>query len=373
MGNLNLFISCGEVSGDLYAGDFIKEFLKISPDAKIWGMLGANAIKNGGEAVWSYDELKLMGIIEILPALPRIFKLKASIVKEVLRRNPDAAILIDSPDFNLMLAKNLRCSGYSGQIISLVPPTVWAWRSGRVKNLKRDFNFCLPLFKFEHEYLNSCGVKSLWQAHPLVHDLKNCVVPEEFYGRFKNDKVIALMPGSRKYDIKYHGKILLRVAEILREKNYRPVFSIAKGLNSDVAQELRDLVKDFDIWEREGRELMSGALAVAGVSGTVAVEAMLLKKFMVVIYNMRRLNYWLLKKLVHVKNISIPNFLSPEPVYPELLCENATPENIVNALEKYLTSEYERKIINSRLEQACSHMGNSNAAEFWARSVFNAI
>ena len=126
MGNLNLFISCGEVSGDLYAGDFIKEFLKISPDAKIWGMLGANAIKNGGEAVWSYDELKLMGIIEILPALPRIFKLKASIVKEVLRRNPDAAILIDSPDFNLMLAKNLRCSGYSGQIISLVPPTVWA-------------------------------------------------------------------------------------------------------------------------------------------------------------------------------------------------------------------------------------------------------
>ena len=239
--------------------------------------------------------------------------------------------------------------------------------------MKRDYDFCLPLFYFEHEYLITHGVKSLWCAHPLVHDMENLRTPDEFYERFGADKVIALMSGSRKYDINYHAEILLKTAEILREKNYRPVFSIARGLNSESANKLRELVKDFDIWENSGRDLMSGAEAVAGVSGTVAVEAMLLKKFMVVIYNMKKLTYWLLKKLVRVKKISIPNYLSGEPVYPELLCDRAAPENIVRELEKYLTNSDNQRAINLRLEKARALMGKDNAAEFWARSVKNEL
>ena len=371
MNNKNIFISCGEVSGDIYAGDFIREILKLIPDLEIWGMMGFNGEKSGGTVTWSYDELKLMGFIEIIPALPRIFKLKNEMTREILKKNPVAVILIDSPDFHLMLAKNLRRCGYSGKIISLVPPTVWAWRSGRVKNLIRDYDFCLPLFYFEHEYLISHGAKSYWTAHPLVHDLKNYKLTEKFTTRFKNDPVIALMPGSRAYDIKFHLEILLKTAEILRKKNYRPVFSVARGLSDDLAQILREKVSKFkyDIWEYEGRELMSGALAVAGVSGTVAVEAMLLNKFMVVIYNMKKFTHWLLKKLVHVKKISIPNYLSVKPIYPELICGDAQPEKIVSELEKYLLDENLKNEIDSRLTSAKNLMGNSNAAEFWAECV----
>ena len=133
----NIFVSCGEVSGDIYAGGFIREVLKLEPSAEIWGMLGREGVSSGGVAKWSYDELKLMGLLEIIPAIPRILRLKNDIAREIMRVKPDSVVLIDSPDFHLMLAKSLRKSSYSGKIISLIPPTVWAWRSGRVRNLKR--------------------------------------------------------------------------------------------------------------------------------------------------------------------------------------------------------------------------------------------
>ena len=367
----NIFISCGEVSGDIYAADLIRELLKISPDTKIWGMLGTESEKSGGLAKWSYEELKLMGIIEILPAIPRILRLKNNIVREVMKSNPDAVILIDSPDFNLILARSLRKSGYNKKIISLIPPTVWAWRSGRVKNLKRDFDLCLPLFLFEHKFLLDHGVNSLWKAHPLVHDLRDIKISQEFANRFSGKKIIALMPGSRHYDIKFHLDILLGTAEILRGKNYCPVFSIAQGLTKNLADNLRERVKDsgFDYWEGGGRELMLGSLAVAGVSGTVAVESMLLGRYMVVIYNMKRITHAILKCLVHVEKISIPNYLTDKQLYPELLCGDARPEKIVNELEKYLLDSAIKSEIDSGLNEAKNLMGTDNAAEFWAKCV----
>ena len=369
----NIFVSCGEVSGDIYAGGFIREILKIDANIKLWGMLGPNGEKSGGFAKWSYEELKLMGILEIIPAIPKIFRLKKNITNEIIKSKPDAVVLIDSPDFHLMLAKSLRKKGYDGKIIFLIPPTVWAWRAGRVKNLKRDFDLCLPLFYFEHEFLINHGVNSKWKAHPLVHDLEGVKISDDFKKRFADKKIIALMAGSRRYDIDFHLEILLNTAKLLREKNYLPVFSIAPGLSEDLADELRERVKNsgFEYWEGEGRELMLGSLAVAGVSGTVAVEAMLLKRFMVVIYNMKKINYMILKKLVHVKDISIPNILTGREVYPELLCENAMPEKILNELENYLNDPEKKQEIDLALSEGKKLMGDCNAAEFWAQVVLS--
>ena len=183
------------------------------------------------------------------------------------------------------------------------------------------------------------------------------------------------MPGSRSYDINFHLEILLRTAKLLREKNYLPVFSIAKGLTKNLADKLKTRVKDlgFEIWEGEGRELMLGSCAVAGVSGTVAVEAMLLNKFMVVIYNMKKITHEILKRLVHVEKISIPNYLASSQVYPELICEEARPEKIVDELEKYLNDEKNKSEIDFRLNEAKKLMGNENAAEFWAESIMSML
>ena len=368
----NIFVSCGEVSGDIYAGIFIRELLRLNPELEIWGMLGPEGEKSGGRLVWSYEELKLMGIVEVIPALPKILKLKRNITRSILQVKPDAVVLIDNPDFHLLLAHSLRKSGYAGKIISLIPPTVWAWRAGRVKNLKRDYDLCLPLFSFEHKFLLEHGVISKWKAHPLVYDLKDVKLSEKFINRFAGKKLIALMPGSRRYDINFHLDILLGTAKLLREKNYLPVFSIAPGLSGDLANIIREKVSasGFDYWEGEGRELMLGSLAAAGVSGTVAVEAMLLGRFMVVIYNMKKLTYTILKHLVHVKNISIPNMLTNKQVFPELLCENANPERIMNELESYLDDDERKRDIDLLLNAAKLSMGNDNAAKFWAECVY---
>ncbi|MBQ6776430.1 MAG: lipid-A-disaccharide synthase [Synergistaceae bacterium] len=366
-----IFVSCGEVSGDLYAGDFIREVLKLDPSIKISGMLGPEGQRAGGVAQWSYEELKLMGILEIVPALPKIFALKNSITDEIMKSKPDAVVLIDSPDFHLMLAKSLRRKNFAGKIICLIPPTVWAWRAGRVKNLRRDFDLCLPLFYFEHKFLIEHGVNSKWKAHPLVHDLEGVKVSDTFRKRFGDERLIALMPGSRRYDIDFHLDILLDAAKLLRSKNFLPVFSIAPGLSQSLADELRGRVKvsGFEFWEGEGRELMLASEAVAGVSGTVAVEAMLLGRFMVVIYNMKKINYAILKKLVHVKKISVPNLLTGREVYPELLCQDATPERIIYELENYLSDGSRHEDIDTALREGKALMGDCNAAEFWADSV----
>ena len=366
-----IFVSCGEVSGDLYAGDFIREVLKLDPSIKISGMLGPEGQRAGGVAQWSYEELKLMGILEIVPALPKIFALKNSITDEIMKSKPDAVVLIDSPDFHLMLAKSLRRKNFAGKIICLIPPTVWAWRAGRVKNLRRDFDLCLPLFYFEHKFLIEHGVNSKWKAHPLVHDLEGVKVSDTFRKRFGDERLIALMPGSRRYDIDFHLDILLDAAKLLRSKNFLPVFSIAPGLSQSLADELRGRVRasGFEFWEGEGRELMLASEAVAGVSGTVAVEAMLLGRFMVVIYNMKKINYAILKKLVHVKKISVPNLLTGREVYPELLCQDATPERIIYELENYLSDGSRREDIDTALREGKALMGDCNAAEFWADSV----
>ncbi len=372
--NENIFISCGEVSGDIYAGEFIREFLKINPDARIWGMLGSEGVKSGGDMRWSYEELKLMGILEVIPALPRIFKLRNQIAREIMKEKPDAVILVDSPDYHLMLAHSLRKQGYSGKIVSLIPPTVWAWRTGRVKNLKRDFDFCLPLFSFEHKFLLKHDVHSLWKSHPLVHNMKNVCISEEFRKRFGDEKIIALMPGSRHYDIKFHLDILLGTAELLRrEGKYLPVFSVAPGLSEELSDELKRRVSasGFELWNGEGRELMLGSCAVAGVSGTVAVEAMMLNRYMVVIYNMNRIIYAILKRIVHVKNISVPNMLTDKQIYPELLCDDATPDNIVRKLHSYLDDENRKREIDSYLIEAKTLMGEENAASFWAECITN--
>jgi lipid-A-disaccharide synthase len=274
-----------------------------------------------------------------------------------------------------LLAHSLRKAGYSGKIVSLIPPTVWAWRAGRVKNLKRDYDFCLPLFSFEHKFLAEHGVESFWKAHPLVHELEGVKVSEAFRERFGQDRVIAIMPGSRRYDINYHLDVLLGTAEILRAKNYVPVFSVAQGLSVELADVLRKRVaaSGFELWEGSGRELMLGAEAVAGVSGTVAVEAMLLGRYMVVIYNMRKLTYAILKRLVHVKHISIPNMLTEKQVYPELLCDEANPERIVSELEVYLDDAARKSEIDSALREARSSMGHEHAAHFWAERVMTSI
>ena len=374
---MSVFVSCGEVSGDIYASDLIRALLRegtVLPGERrktcgIWGVMGPRGVQAGGEAVWSYEELKLMGFTEVIPAIPRILRLRDRITGEVLRRNPSVVVVIDSPDFHFSLVKKLRRAGYKGLTVFLVTPTVWAWRSGRTRLLRDWFDLCLPLFSFEHEFLTARGVRSRWEAHPLAAALDGYTPPPALAERYQGVRVVALMAGSRRYDIKYHLAQLLGAAELLRGEGLLPVFSVAPGLSAPLQRELRERVAGFESWDGEGRGLMAVSEAVAGVSGTVAVEAMLLRRFMVVIYNGGWLTWVIARVLVRVPHISIPNYLTDGPVYPELLKNETCPENIVRELRAYLGDSTKKAEIDQRLESARKAMGSADAAAFWARAI----
>ena len=376
---MSLFVSCGEVSGDLYAAELVRALLRRRPAlrGRIWGMMGPRTEEACGEFApdlprWSYEELKLMGITEVLPAIPRLLRLRRTMVRAILERSPEAVVVVDSPDFHLGLVSRLRRAGYGGKTVCLATPTVWAWRSGRVRALRRDFDLCLPLFSFEHRYLAERGVNSRWAVHPLVEGLKGCRAPEALRRRTGGARVIALMPGSRRYDIRYHLERLMGAARILRDDGRLPIFSIAPGLSPALAAELRERLEGFETWDGEGRELMEAAEAVAGVSGTVAVEAMLLRRYMVVIYNGNAVSWAIARALVRIPYISIPNYLAGppgEPLYPELLRGDARPERIVQELYRYTDDPTVRSEADRRMEEARAAMGSGDAAGFWAEAI----
>lgn len=368
-------MSCGEVSGDIYAADIITELLKARPslDGEIWGMMGPLGENAGGEAIWSYEELKIMGFVEALPAVPRIMRLRRAMVREILRRSPDVVIVIDSPDFHIFLAKNLRSAGYKGLVVFLVTPTVWAWRPGRVKWLREVFDLNLPLFSFEHDFLIERGVNSRWVSHPLVDAFADYKPPEDLSERYRGERVIALMPGSRNYGIKNHIDQLISAAKLLIEENsgLLPVFSVAPGLSVSLKRELDRRLSGFEVWRGEGRDLMAVSEAVAGVSGTVSVEAMLLRKFMVVIYNVKGLSLLIARALIRTPFISIPNRLTDAPIFPELM--NESPERIVDELHIYLDDDAIKAEKDARMYMAKMAMGPGGAPKFWAKEILEVL
>lgn len=358
-----IFFSCGEVSGDGYAAAVLEALRRRGFSGPLFGMGGPLAAAAGAEIVSDSRALHLMGIADVLPAIPHLFRLKKSLVDLVISRRPGVVLLIDSPDFHLPLAASLRRSGWRGPVVYAVPPTVWAWRSGRVKNLRRDTDLCLPLFRFEHEYLLRAGVSSAWKGHPLVDEL-TAPFPQE-----SDPKRIALLPGSRRSEVFRLLPPLKECASLLKDRGYRPVFSIAPGMPEDLRNRLRDELKGHETWEGPGRDLLASSAAAAGASGTVAVEAMMLGKFMAVLYKGGFLSWLAWKTLVKTPRISIPNLLAGEELYPEFIQGGATGRNTFSALMGFLEDERVAGHVRTALSSARSAMGLPGAVDFWAERL----
>ena len=358
-----IFFSCGEVSGDGYAAAVLEALRRRGFSGPLFGMGGSLAAGAGAEIVSDSRALHLMGVTDVLPAVPRLLRLKKNLVDLVLSRRPGAVLLIDSPDFHLPLAASLRKSGWRGSIVYAVPPTVWAWRSGRVKNLRRDTDLCLPLFQFEHEYLLRAGVKSAWKGHPFVDEF-SAPLPKE-----SDPKRIALLPGSRRSEVFRLLPPLVECASLLKDRGYRPVFSIAPGMPEDLRNRLRNVLKGHETWEGPGRELLASSAAAAGASGTVAVEAMMLGRFMAVLYRGGFLSWLAWKTLVKTPFISIPNLLSGEELYPEFIQGRATGRNAFFALLAFLEDDRIAEHVRAGLLSARKAMGLPGAVDFWAERL----
>lgn len=366
---MSIFISTGELSGDIYAAKLAAAIGKILPKEEIWGMGGALA--TGVNREWNNDCLHIMGLNGIVSALPKLFKLRNELAYAVVKRQPKVVIVVDSPDFHIPLLRKIRSLGYRGAAVYVCPPTVWAWRSGRAKYLRRYCDLCLPLFHFEEKVLKQYNVKSFWCGHPLIDDLANFKPTDNLLS--EDPLRVALLPGSRRSEITSLLPVLEAAAVKLKERGLHPVFSVAPGLDDECKKMVIENRSGIEWTLTSGRNLMYLSKFVIGASGTASVEAMLLNKYMIVLYMGTKLEWFIYNLLTHTQFVSIPNVLAGYMMYPELLQEKAKLENVLDYADFYLSNKEYHDGIHNQIRLNLDMMGKPGAITRWAEAICSLV
>ncbi len=339
---VRIALVAGEASGDLLGSLLIPALKARMPDAIFYGIGGPKMQAQGFDAWWPLEKLAVMGYVDALKNLREILSIRRQLKKRLLELRPDVFIGIDAPDFNLGLETALKKAGI--KTIHYVSPSIWAWRGGRIKKIGRAVNRVLALFPMEPPLYDKEGIPVSYVGHPLAD-----LIPLETSKRAVREKlgmplaapVFALLPGSRKGELERMADTFVQTARIIRER-FLPTAQFVVPLTT---RETR-LLFETAIYRQEAGEvpfrLLFGhaqdALGAADVSlvasGTATLEAALIKRPMVITYKIAPSSYWLGKRMVRSPYVGLPNILAGRFVVPEILQDDATPENLAEALMK---------------------------------------
>lgn len=331
MRNGTILIVAGEVSGDIHAGNLLHELKKTDPAVDAFGVGGERLSGEGFDAVASTDDLAHMGLVEVVRELPRIRRVLLDLVGEAERRRPDVAVLVDSPDFNLRLAERLRKLGVP--VVLYVSPQLWAWRSGRVRTVRRLAEEVLCILPFEVPFYEERGVRARYVGHPLVDEIHRVGLlsspREPVSGR------LALLPGSRAMEVRQLLPVMLAALELLPDGLVSDVVLVeAPGMKRLIAEIVARSPADTRVrriaGEERRRELATAALAWTA-SGTATVECALLGVPMVIGYRLTPLSYAIARLLVRVPNVGLANLIAGETIAPELLQKMWDPCSLAEA------------------------------------------
>ncbi len=353
-----IVIVAGEASGDQLGGGLVRALREHYPDAVIEGITGPEMEAAGCESWGSYEQLAVMGLVEVLGHLPRILRLKKELQQRILANPPDVFIGIDAPDFNLRLEKTLRREGI--KTVHYVCPSVWAWRSSRVKTIQAACDLVLCLLPFEKAYLDEHGVAGVFTGHSMADDISP--VPEREPARqalgISATELVAILPGSRMGEVKYLGPAFVDTASWLLSQRPQLKFVVpaARPAIRVAMQELitaSGLDDAFTILDGQAREAMTAADVVLLASGTATLETMLVGRPMVVSYKVSAFTAWLLRNsgLVNIESFSLPNLLADEALVPEILQEDATGPQLGDAVLKMLEDPAERVRLEARFAE----------------------
>jgi len=343
----------GEASGDLLGADLIRSLKQVYPDAKFIGIAGPEMKKQGCESLYPMESLSIMGLVEVLSHLPKLLKMRKTLFTQILAKNPDVFIGIDAPDFNLGLERRLKEAGI--KTIHYVSPSVWAWRQWRVKKMARSIDLMLTLFPFEVDFYKTNNVVARFVGHPLASmiPVKPDIISARDQLQINHDaNLIALLPGSRRSEVKRLAPVFVDTAiECFRRDNQLEfIVPFATDATRNIFQQVLDEKKaslPIKLVSGKSRMVMQAADYVLLASGTAALEAMLLKKPMVVAYKMNGLTLWLLRKLkiLKVSLYSLPNILADKQLVEEFIQNDATTANLSNALMKLVDSRGNDELI----------------------------
>ena len=333
--SLKYFIVAGEPSGDLHGGKLIQAIQNINPNTSFMGH-GGNSMKATGMQILEHtDDLAMMGFVEVIKHLPRMMKIMGRTIDTISRMKPDRIILIDYPGFNLRLAK--RIHSLKIPITYFILPQVWAWKEKRVETMKTVLDQSLSIFPFEEEWFDSHGLATTYVGHPFAELEHLDEASKEFYQRHNLSieyPVLVLLPGSRQQEIDRHWPVFLNAVESI--KKTIPDLQVMVGKASNVTI---NSIPDYFRIETNARKAMIAGTAALVSSGTATLECAVEDTPMIVCYKLSSISWIMVKYLTHIKYASMVNLIANKKIVPELLQDDMTSTNIVEAVLPLLDSK----------------------------------
>ena len=371
--SLRLLLSCGEPSGDLYAGALTRELKALDPSAHVSGLGGPEFAAAGGELIADYRGLAVTGLTEALSKVPRSYATIKRITEAARTQRPHALVVIDFPDFNFPLARRVKRLGIP--VVYYISPQIWAWRSGRLKTIRELADRVLVIFPFEESIYKDGGVPVEFVGHPLI-DLARPSAPRDVFLRARglspSAPTVAILPGSRPNEV---GRILpdlVSAAALIRQKIPNAQFVIARAPNLD--DHLFDAARadagtPITIVEGETDAILASADVALTASGTATVQTALHDTPMVIVYRLSPLTYRIGRRLVKLDAVGMVNLIAGEKIVPELIQDEFTPEAVAREAVSMLTDASRVTRIREGLALVRTRLGGPGASRRAAKAI----
>lgn len=336
---MRIFISAGEASGDLYASGLVEVLKTRYPDAEFFGCAGPRMQAAGVRPVVDQRSLAVVGIIEVIPHIPRILLELKKLVRACATEPPDVAILTDSPSFHLPLARKLKRQGVS--IVYLVAPQAWAWKQGRVKTMRATLTRLLCIFPFEEEFFRKHGVPTTYIGHPLSRLAKPKLTRAEFCSKLdipEVSRIVALLPGSRHGELARHLPILIEAVKLIRQRHSVTfVLPLPAGFGLENTRFWKPVqAESIKVIEGQTWDALAQAELALAASGTVTIESAMLGTPMVTFYRVNALSWYLQRWRVRTPFLTMVNLVAGRQVVPELIQDQMTADRIAAEALKLL-------------------------------------
>ncbi len=365
---MKIAIVAGEASGDLHASEVVHELKKLDPSLKTFGLGGDLLARQGTVLLHHVRELAIIGLFNVLGHLPMFRRVFKELLDRIEEEKPDAVLLVDYPGFNLRMAK--RCKEMGLPVIYYISPQVWAWRTGRVRHIAKYVDRMIVIFPFEEEFYRSHGVPVTYVGNPLIEQLAGVRKPARKMDRLR----LALLPGSRKQEVRTLMPAMLDAVRILREERNVEAYVIQAPTISHEKLEriMREHGVEVPILPHDRGEGVAAADVALASSGTVTLEAAVLGTPCVVMYRLSRATHFLGRRLVRLPHWSLVNIIAKKGLLPELIQEDVNGARIAAEVRRIVEPEnYAR--ITGELADIRAKLGEPGAARRVAAEIHKMV
>jgi lipid-A-disaccharide synthase len=366
-----VMVSCGEASGDLYAGALATELQRLAPGTRVFGLGGPRLAASGAELVGDYRGLAVTGLTEALRVLPRSFGMLRRLRARLLNDRPDVLVAVDFPDFNFGLAQSARKLGIP--VVYYISPQLWAWRPGRIRTMKAIATKVLVIFPFERAMYERAGIPVEFVGHPLI-DLIHVATDRmdllTSHGLDPEAPTVALLPGSRPNEVRAILPTLAAAASVIRAHVAKVQFVIARAPNlaSSLFASLTTSGR-IAIVEGGADDVLNASDVVVTASGTATVQTALHLRPMVIVYRLSPLTYRLGRRFVKLDTFGMVNLVSGRRIVPELIQDDFTPERVAEEVRSLLTDRSRADAMRRDLRDMRSRLGDAGASRRAAATV----